>query len=181
MLTSTALPLFSSPVVDSSYIHPPFREGPGSYPTPSSTSFRLCEIGTVQWAQNVGAGDLHNRCFELLASSLFNQTMAVERGRSHELVASMMGAVSSLVLDSLVPSALPSLLSLMLEIEQQSSNNRHLEMTPFRWRLLASSLSSLIKVIQWCLHEFPRRSLYSFEGNHGFRSNSKHQSLGQNT
>ena len=56
---------------------------------------------TRQWSQNVGAGGPHHRCLELIVSSSFNQPMAVERGRSHELVGSMVGAASSHVLGSL--------------------------------------------------------------------------------
>ena len=44
----------------------------------------------------------HHRCFELIVSSSFNQPMAVERGRSHELVASMVGAVYVHVLRTLI-------------------------------------------------------------------------------
>ena len=46
-----------------------------------------------QYSQNVDVNGPHHRCFELIMSSSFNQPMAVERGRSHELVGSMVGAV----------------------------------------------------------------------------------------
>ena len=46
-----------------------------------------------QCLQNVDVNGPHHRCFELIVSSSFNQPMAVERGRSHELVGSMVGAV----------------------------------------------------------------------------------------
>ena len=46
-----------------------------------------------QSSQNVDVNGPHHRCFELIVSSSFNQPMAVERGRSHELVRSMVGAV----------------------------------------------------------------------------------------
>ena len=46
-----------------------------------------------QCSQNVDVSGPHRRCFELIVSSSFNQPMAVERGRSHELVGSMVGAV----------------------------------------------------------------------------------------
>ena len=41
---------------------------------------------SIKWSQNVGAGGPHHRYLELIVSSSFNQPMAVERGRSHELV-----------------------------------------------------------------------------------------------
>ena len=46
-----------------------------------------------QCSQNVDVNVPHHRCFELIVSSSFNQPIAVERGRSHELVGSMVGAV----------------------------------------------------------------------------------------
>ena len=56
-----------------------------------------------QCSQNVDVNGPHHRCFELILSSSFNQPMAVERGRSHELVGSMMGAVYVHVLRTLMP------------------------------------------------------------------------------
>ena len=47
----------------------------------------------LQCSQNVGVNGPHHRCFELIVSSSFNQSMAVERGRSHALVGSMVGAI----------------------------------------------------------------------------------------
>ena len=55
----------------------------------------------VQCSQNVDVNGPHHRCFELIVSSSFNQPMAVERGRSHELVGSMVGAVYVHVLRTL--------------------------------------------------------------------------------
>ena len=55
-----------------------------------------------QCSQNVDVNGPHHRCFELIVSSSFNQPMAVERGRSHELVRSMMGAVYVHVLRTLL-------------------------------------------------------------------------------
>ena len=46
-----------------------------------------------QCSQNVDVNSPHRRCFDLIVSSSFNQPMAVKRGRSHELVGSMVGAV----------------------------------------------------------------------------------------
>ena len=54
-----------------------------------------------QCSQNVDVNGPHHRCFELIVSSSFNQPMAVERGRSHELVGSMVGAVYVHVLRTL--------------------------------------------------------------------------------
>ena len=51
--------------------------------------------------QNVDINGPHHRCFELIVSSSFNQPMVVERGRSHELVASIVGAVYVHVLRTL--------------------------------------------------------------------------------
>ena len=39
-----------------------------------------------QWSQNVRVGSPHHRCLVLIASFSFNQTMAMGRGRSHELI-----------------------------------------------------------------------------------------------
>ena len=47
----------------------------------------------------------HHRCFELIVSSSFNQSMAVERGRSHEQVGSMVGSVHVHVLRTLAPTS----------------------------------------------------------------------------
>ena len=55
----------------------------------------------IQCSQNVDVNVPHHRCFELIVSSSFNQPMAVEPGRSHELVESMVGAVYVLVLRAL--------------------------------------------------------------------------------
>ena len=46
-----------------------------------------------QCSRNVDVSSPYHRCFQLIMSPLFNQPMAVERGRSHELVGSMVGAV----------------------------------------------------------------------------------------
>ena len=54
-----------------------------------------------QCSQNVDVNGPHHRCFELIVSSSFNQPMAVERGRSYELVGSMVGAVYVHVLRTL--------------------------------------------------------------------------------
>ena len=54
-----------------------------------------------QCSQNVDVNGPHHRCFELIVSSSFNQPMAVERGRSHELVGSIVGAVYVHVLRTL--------------------------------------------------------------------------------
>ena len=56
---------------------------------------------TIQCSQNVDVNGPHHRCFELILSSSFNQPMAMERGRSHELVGSMVGAVYVHVLRTL--------------------------------------------------------------------------------
>ena len=55
-----------------------------------------------QCSQNVDVDGPHHRCFELIVSSSFNQPMTVERGRSHELVGSMVGAVYVHVLRTLL-------------------------------------------------------------------------------
>ena len=57
-----------------------------------------------QCSQNVDVNGPHHRCFELIVSSSFNQPMAVERGRSHELVGSMVGDVYVHVLRTLYES-----------------------------------------------------------------------------
>ena len=54
-----------------------------------------------QCSQNVDVNGRHHRCFDLIVSSSFNQPMAVERGRSHDLVGSMVGAVYVHVLRTL--------------------------------------------------------------------------------
>ena len=59
-------------------------------------------FGLVQCSQNVDVNGPHHRCFELIVSSSFNQPIAVERGRSHGLVGSMVGAVYVHVLRTLV-------------------------------------------------------------------------------
>ena len=46
-----------------------------------------------QCSQNVDVNGPHHKCFELIVPSSFYQPMAVERGRSHELVGFMVGAV----------------------------------------------------------------------------------------
>ena len=61
-----------------------------------------CGTYLTQWSQNVGAGGPHHKCHELIVSSSLNQPMAVERGRSHELMGSMVGAASSHVLEPLI-------------------------------------------------------------------------------
>ena len=58
--------------------------------------------GTWQCSQNVDVNGPHHRCFELIVSSSFNQPMTVERGRSHELVGSMVKGVYDYVLRTLV-------------------------------------------------------------------------------
>ena len=55
----------------------------------------------MQCSQNVDVNGPHHRCLELNVSSSFNKPMAVERGRSHELVGSMVGAVYVHVLRTL--------------------------------------------------------------------------------
>ena len=57
--------------------------------------------GTHQCSQNVDVNGPHHRCFELIVSSSFNQPMAVERRRSHELIGSMVGTVYVYVLRTL--------------------------------------------------------------------------------
>ena len=59
------------------------------------------DMGPSQCTQNVDVNGPHHRCFELIVSSSFNQPMAVERRRSHELVGSMVGAVYVHVLRTL--------------------------------------------------------------------------------
>ena len=54
-----------------------------------------------QCSQNVDVNGPHHRCFELIVSSSFHPPMVVERGRSHELVGSMVGAVYVHVLRTL--------------------------------------------------------------------------------
>ena len=61
------------------------------------------QFWTGQCSQNVDVNGPHHRYFELIVSSSFNKPMAVERGRSHELVGSMMGAVYVHVLRTLGP------------------------------------------------------------------------------
>ena len=61
-----------------------------------------------QCSQNVDVNGPHHRCFELIVSSSFNKTMSVERGRSHELVGSMVGAVYVHVLRTLLCSPVPA-------------------------------------------------------------------------
>ena len=70
----------------------------------------------------------HQRCLELIVSSSFNQPMAVGRGRSHELVGSMVGAASSHVLGSLLQrwSWMPILSSFRNELTFWSVRCRHL-------------------------------------------------------
>ena len=55
-----------------------------------------------QCSQNVDVNGPYHRCFELIVSSSFNQPMAVELGRSHELVGSMVGAIYIHVLRTLI-------------------------------------------------------------------------------
>ena len=54
-----------------------------------------------QCSQNVDVNGPHHRCFELIVSSSVNQPMELERGRSHELVGSMVGTVYVHVLRTL--------------------------------------------------------------------------------
>ena len=74
---------------------------------PDNFSERPC----TQCSQNVDVNGPHDRCFELIVSSSFNQPMAVERGRSHELVGYMVGADYVHVLRTLlVRKAVPCIL-----------------------------------------------------------------------
>ena len=66
---------------------------------------QLCQP-PYQCSQNVDVNGSDHRCFELIVSSSFNQPMAVERGRSHELVGSMVGAVYIHVLRTLLRTVL---------------------------------------------------------------------------
>ena len=66
-----------------------------------SDIFKVSAISRNQCSQNVDVNGPHHRCFELIVSSSFNQPMAVERGSSHELVRSMVGAVYVHVLRTL--------------------------------------------------------------------------------
>ena len=59
-------------------------------------------LGSHQCTQNVDENGPHHRCFQLIVSFSFNQAIAVERGRSHELVGFMVGAVYVHVLRTLV-------------------------------------------------------------------------------
>ena len=66
-----------------------------------SASTHVHKMKTRQCSQNVDVNGSHHRCFEFIVSSSFKQPMAVERGRSHELVGSMVGAVYVHVLRTL--------------------------------------------------------------------------------
>ena len=61
--------------------------------SPTTGDARPVYTTVSQCSQNVDVKGPHHRCFELIVPSSFNQPMAVERGRSHELVGSMVGAV----------------------------------------------------------------------------------------
>ena len=63
------------------------------------------ELSVRQCSQNVDVNGPHHRCFELIVSSSFNQPMAVERRRSHELVGSMVDVVYVHVLRTLASGA----------------------------------------------------------------------------
>ena len=80
----------------------------GIFPRIAEYRWLLSSIGDrecsyfQQCSQNVDVNGPHHRCFELIVSSSFNQPMAVERGRSHELLESMVGAVYVYVLRTLI-------------------------------------------------------------------------------
>ena len=73
---------------------------------------------SCQCSQNVDVNGPHHRYSELIVSSSFNQPMAVERGRSHELVGSMVGAVYVHVLRTLCHAALAKLIFDKVELEE---------------------------------------------------------------
>ena len=99
----------------------------------------LCQVGRgkggcCQCSQNVDVNGPHRRCFELIVSSLFNQPMAVERGRSHVLVGSMVGAVYVHILRTLAVGRAvgaqltpDTMVSLMLQSEQIWMKTRELD------------------------------------------------------
>ena len=90
-----------------------YPSGKASPCRPSSATFR-CDPArrpgrpassrlSDQCSQNVDVNGPHHKFFELIVSSSFNQPMAVERGRSHELAGSMVGSVYVHVLRTLSP------------------------------------------------------------------------------
>ena len=87
--------------IQSSLVYFKYPETRESYLFQVSRGSHHC-LSFHQCSQNVDVNGPHHRCFELIVSSSFNQPMAVERGRSHELVGSMVGAVYVHVLRTLV-------------------------------------------------------------------------------